>query len=320
MQRLLDHGPIFAQEGVLRMEGGRRATREELTRVHHPDHVEYIASTGGRGHVVIDPDTHTSELSYDTALLAAGGTLDVVDAVMGGKVSNGAALVRPPGHHAEANRAMGFCLFNNVAVAARHLLAAHGLERVLILDWDVHHGNGTQWSFYEDDRVMFMSLHQFPCYPGTGSVREVGEGAGEGYTVNVPLAPGCGDAEYAAAFETILLPIAGQFRPQFVLVSAGFDAHKADPLAGMNVTESGYAGMTSVVMDIARRSADGRVVAVLEGGYHLDALAASVETMVETMSCEEEDGSEIDRARPTADARNELIASIRDHHSRHWDL
>jgi acetoin utilization deacetylase AcuC-like enzyme len=317
IRRLLDHGPIFDPEGVVRMGAGRRATREELTRVHDPAHIEYVASTSGRGHVVIDPDTHTSELSYETALLAAGGVLDVADAVMAGDIANGAALVRPPGHHAEANRAMGFCLFNNVAVAAFHLLESHGLGRVLVLDWDVHHGNGTQWSFYDDDRVLFVSVHQYPCYPGTGAAHEVGEGKGEGFTVNVPLAPGCGDAEYTDAFETILRPIANQYKPEFVLVSAGFDAHRADPLAEMNVTEDGYARMTSVVLDIARDSASGRVVAVLEGGYHLDALAASVETMVDTMRS---DGDPADPSRPPSHTGSELISSIREVHSKYWEL
>lgn len=323
LQRLLDHGPLFEIEGAIRTEAGRKAGREELLRVHQPGHIDRIAATSGKRQVMLDPDTHTSELSYETALLAAGGVLDSIDQVMRGTIDNGFALIRPPGHHAGKDRAMGFCLFNNVAVGARHLIDAHGLERVLVVDWDVHHGNGTQEVFYDDNRVLFMSLHQYPHYPGTGSVREVGVGEGEGYTVNVPMAFGSGDTECLAAFRSIFRPIAIQYQPQFVLISAGFDGHRDDPLSSMMVTERAYAEMASVVLDIARRSADGRCVVVLEGGYNLDALAASVEAVVRRMCG---DGGDVDEtgdsteAGPVGDLKNDFISLVRDTHSKYWDI
>jgi acetoin utilization deacetylase AcuC-like enzyme len=284
IRRLLSHDALFARAGVVRMAAGRKATRDELLLVHTPAHVDRVAATGGKPHVAFDPDTHTSDLSYQTALLAAGGVLAVIDAVVRGEAVRAFALVRPPGHHAEDDRAMGFCLFNNVAVGARYLIERHGLERVLVVDWDVHHGNGTQQIFYDDDRVLYASLHQYPLYPGTGAERETGVGRGEGFTVNVPVAAGGGDEEYAAALRTVVLPAAERFRPQFVLVSAGFDAHRDDPLASLRVTEAGFAAMTSLLMDIAGRLCEGRLVAVLEGGYDLEALARSVEAVVGTMA------------------------------------
>jgi acetoin utilization deacetylase AcuC-like enzyme len=274
---------MFELDNVLRLESARQAGRDDLLRVHETVFIDRVASTAGRQYVRLDPDTHTCELSYETALYAAGGLLDTIDAVMDGRVNNGFAMVRPPGHHAESDRAMGFCLFNNVAIGARYLLEKYGLERVLVVDWDVHHGNGTQRSFYDDNRVLFISTHQYPCYPGTGPAGETGSGDGAGYTVNIPLPPGCGDAEYAAAFDRIVCPVARAFKPQFVLVSAGFDAHRDDPFAGMYVTEAGYTRLTSAVLEIAAESAGGRIAAVLEGGYNLEALASSVTAVVSTL-------------------------------------
>ncbi len=281
--RLLQNHGMFQLDNVLHLESERQAGRDDLLRVHETAYVDRVASTAGRPYVMLDPDTHTCKYSYETALYAAGALLDTIDAVMNGRVSNGFALVRPPGHHAEADRAMGFCLFNNVAIGARYLLEKYGLERVLVVDWDVHHGNGTQHSFYGDNNVLFVSTHQSPCYPGTGRVGETGSGDGAGYTVNIPLPPGCGDAEYAAAFDRVVKPVAKAYKPQFVLVSAGFDAHRLDPLAGMDVTEAGYRFFTSAVMEIAAESAGGRIAAVLEGGYNLEALASSVTTVVSAL-------------------------------------
>jgi acetoin utilization deacetylase AcuC-like enzyme len=283
IRALLKSEALFDPDGVVRMSAGRKATREELLLVHTPAHIDRIAATAGKPHGLLESDTTTSERSYETALLAAGGVLDVVDAVMRGDVGRGLALVRPPGHHAENERAMGFCLFNNVAVAARYLIEKHGLERVLVVDWDVHHGNGTQQIFYDDERVLFASLPQFPLYPGTGAADETGAGDGRGYTVNVPIPPGGGDEEYLAALREVVAPIADQFEPQFVLISAGFDAHRDDPLAALLVTESGYAAMAALLLDVAARHADGRAVGVLEGGYNLGALARSVEAVVRVM-------------------------------------
>jgi len=254
----------------------RPASIEELCYAHNPEYVQRVAQTAGREFTAFDPDTSASPHSYDAARLAAGGFLTLLDAIMAQHVSNGFALVRPPGHHAERAGAMGFCLFNNVAVAAHHLRKRHGLERVLIVDFDVHHGNGTEHAFYDDPHVMYVSLHQWPHYPGTGAVSDVGRGAGAGYTVNVPLPPGCGDGEYLCAFQRIIDPIARQFDPQFVLVSAGFDAHERDPLGDMRLSEEGFALMTRALLNVADDHAQGRLGLVLEGGYDLEALTGSV--------------------------------------------
>ncbi len=225
----------------------------------------------------LDPDTALSPASYGAARLAAGGLLCAVDAVMTGTVRNAFCAVRPPGHHALSDRAMGFCLLNNVAIAARYVQQRHGLARVLIVDWDVHHGNGTQEIFYDDPTVLYFSTHQYPYYPGTGAAEERGRGRGEGATVNCPMPAGGGDGEYVEVFEEVLVPAATAFRPDFILVSAGFDAHRDDPLAGMRLTEAGYARLTEIVTRLAAEICRGRVVSALEGGYHLAALSRSVE-------------------------------------------
>lgn len=262
----------------------RAATEAELLRVHEHDHVALVAATAERERFAFDADTPTSRDSCEAARRAAGGALALVDSVMAGEVSNGFAFVRPPGHHAEADRPMGFCLFNNVALAAAHLRARHGLERVLVVDWDVHHGNGTQHSFYRDPHVFFVSSHQYPFYPGTGAATEVGAGDGEGFTVNLPFPGGYGDAEYVESFLEIVEPIARRFDPEFVLVSAGFDAHLRDPLASMRVTEEGFAALARIVLRVARECAKDRCVALLEGGYDLTALVRSVDAVLGEMS------------------------------------
>jgi acetoin utilization deacetylase AcuC-like enzyme len=228
-------------------------------------------------------DTAICPASFEAALYAAGAGAALSSAVLEGKARNGLALVRPPGHHAERSVAMGFCLFNNVAITAKHLLARPDIERVLIVDWDVHHGNGTQNSFERDPSVFYFSIHQWPHYPGTGAAAERGRGPGEGTTLNVPAPAGWGDDEYLRAFREVLAPAALDFDPQFVLVSAGFDAHRADPLAEMRVTEEGYRGMTRLVMEIADECCDGRVVSLLEGGYDPQALPRSVAAHLETL-------------------------------------
>jgi acetoin utilization deacetylase AcuC-like enzyme len=261
----------------------RAATREEITAVHDPEYVDRIAATAGKSARHLDPDTVTSPKSYEVALLAAGGLLAAIDAVMG-DLANAFALVRPPGHHAERNRAMGFCIFNNIAIGARYALSAHGLERILICDWDLHHGNGTQKTFYEDPQVLYFSTHQYPYYPGSGHYTEIGDGAGEGYTVNCPLSPGYGDADYANILRHILRPIALAYRPQLILVSAGFDIYRQDPLGGMAVTEKGFARLIDIIMDVADSVCEGRLVVTLEGGYHLEGQARSVVEVVKRMA------------------------------------
>jgi acetoin utilization deacetylase AcuC-like enzyme len=270
------------EEGILNdavMIDLRDAKEEELLKIHTKHHIDSIAVTDGKN-TYLDGDTPASPLSYRTALLASGGLLKMVDEVVNGNIQNGFALVRPPGHHAENNRAMGFCLFNNIAVAAAHALDAHGMKKVLIVDWDVHHGNGTQHSFYDDPRVLFFSCHRYPFYPGTGSVEEIGAGEGKGYTINVPLPPGCGDDVYESVFSKILMPVAREYKPELILVSAGFDSYYKDPLGGMEVTEEGFARMACQVLSLADELCGGKVVFTLEGGYDLGGLARSVGEVV----------------------------------------
>ena len=244
----------------------------------------YLTSLKSRapvsGRVSLDPDTSISAGSLPAAYLAAGGVLAAADAIMAGTVDHAFCAIRPPGHHAESDRAMGFCLFNNVAIAARYLQRRHGVARVLIVDWDVHHGNGTQHTFDDDPSVLFFSTHQYPHYPGTGRATERGKGKGEGLTINVPMSAGQGDEDYREIFERVLVPAADAYKPEFVLISAGFDAHRDDPLASMGLTEEGYATLTGIVAGIARRHSKSRVLSCLEGGYNLNALAASVERHV----------------------------------------
>jgi acetoin utilization deacetylase AcuC-like enzyme len=262
----------------------RPATREEIEMVHSPAYIDLIASTAGKPSVRLDADTSTCAKSYEAALLAAGGLLELIKVVMQGKFSNGFALVRPPGHHAERDRAMGFCLFNNVAIGARYALRNFSLQRILIVDWDVHHGNGTQNSFYEDPRVLYFSTHRYGFYPGTGAATEVGKGKGEGFTVNVPLSTGASDADYGNIFAKFLKPIALEYEPQLILVSAGFDTHYNDPLGGMDVSEKGFARMTQILMEIAGATAQGKLVLTLEGGYNVTSQRRSVKAVLEELS------------------------------------
>ena len=262
----------------------RKAEDEWITQIHSSSYVAALKKhQPAQGKVALDPDTSMSPGSLTAAYLAAGGALAAVDAIMSGGVEHAFCAVRPPGHHAETARAMGFCLFNNVAIAARYAQKQHGLTRVLIVDWDVHHGNGTQHSFEQDPSILFFSTHQYPYYPGTGRATERGTGAGEGFTINVPMEAGDGNDEYHAVFLNVLLPAAEAFKPEFVIISAGFDAHRDDPLAGMGLTEAGYTDLTGLVAGIAKRHARGRVLSALEGGYNLTALSASVDAHLQAL-------------------------------------
>ena len=255
---------------------------ETLNAIHPQSYVDSVREMSERGGGAFDPDTVASPGSYDAALHAAGGACALVDALVDGSARTGFSGLRPPGHHAEEARAMGFCLFNNVAIAARHALDAHGLERVLVLDWDVHHGNGTHDIFYESPRVLFASLHQWPLYPGTGRLSETGTGAGEGYTINLPVPPRSGDATWLPLVEHIVVPAARAYDPQLILVSAGFDAHRDDPLATCELTEHSFAAMARWVVSLGS-SLDVPVGALLEGGYDLGALARSVAATLEVL-------------------------------------
>ena len=266
----------------------RPARVEELALNHSPSYIDMLEGMGaGR----LDADTVVSDRSYETALLAVGGCLNMVDAIMEGDICSGLALVRPPGHHAESGMGMGFCLFNNIAIAARHLMERHGLKRIAILDWDLHHGNGTQHSFYGEKEVFYMSLHQSPCYPGTGMLGETGEGDGEGFTINLPIPQGVGDRGYLQAFEEIFIPAMTAYRPEIILVSAGFDSHRFDPLGGMEVTAGGFGEMTRLLMDAADDLCGGKIAFFLEGGYSLEGLAESVKEVVLRMLGEKEANS-----------------------------
>jgi acetoin utilization deacetylase AcuC-like enzyme len=267
----------------------RAATGEQLARVHDAKYLRRIADTSGRA-VALDPDTYTSPESHEIALLAAGAAVDAVERAMNASSHAVLALVRPPGHHAERDRAMGFCLYNNVAVAAAHARTL-GAARVAIVDYDVHHGNGTQHIFERDPNVLYVSTHQFPYYPGTGAAEEIGEGDGAGSTVNVPLEAGATDEDYQLVFAQVVLPVLRQFKPDIVLVSAGFDAHERDPLGGMRLTTEAFASMTADLRALADECCGGRLALVTEGGYDLQALGASLDAVVQVLG---------GRARPAA--------------------
>ena len=285
LERALAEAGMFEDRKVY---APQPAPVEAVTAVHSPAMVERVRRASENGGARMDPETFVSPDSYEVALLAAGGAMQAVDLVLEGDAQRAFALVRPPGHHAEPNRAMGFCLFNNVAVAARDAIERHGLERVAIIDWDVHHGNGTQAIFWEDQAVLFVSLHQYPFYPGSGARHERGGGAGEGFTVNVPLPAGSGDDAYRAAFSDVVVPAVAAFDPQLIIVSAGFDAHRDDPLAQMRLSTNAFSEMAGVTHDLAKQYCDGRLVLVLEGGYNLTALGESVVAVLDTLGRDNE--------------------------------
>ncbi|MBK8027835.1 MAG: histone deacetylase [Chloroflexi bacterium] len=289
---------------------------ESLRSVHTEDYLRLLRTLDSLDRTVrLDADTYANPISYEIARIAAGGVVHAVDSVLRETCESSIAVVRPPGHHAMPGRAMGFCLLNNVAVAARHAQRAHGLERVLIVDYDVHHGNGTEAIFYDDPSVLFISTHQAHIYPGTGAIGDVGTGKGTGFTLNIPMPGGCGDRNYGQVFDEIILPAARRFQPQMILVSVGHDAHWADPLAGMALTLEGYASLAQRMITLADELCGGKIAFVMEGGYNLDALANGMVNIARLLTGR----APTDPLGPPVGARREpdlssLIAEIRQVH------
>ena len=294
----------------------RRADRSELERVHEPSHVDRVAATAGRPRVRLDADTATSPGSFEAALRGAGAVLDATTMTVGKEADGAFALVRPPGHHAESGSAMGFCLFNNVAVAAAHAVEELGCRRVLVLDPDVHHGNGTQRSFYRQRDVLYVSSHRFPFYPGTGWFDEVGAGEGEGFTVNLPVPPNLGDADFHHLYSDVVAPIVGEYEPDLILVSAGFDTWKDDPLGGMQMTARGYAALFGLFAGWASVHCPGRLVFALEGGYDPAGLVAGVRAALEVTAGTRTPPEGIDA--PVSDAAREISCRARETLRPHW--
>ena len=261
----------------------RPALREELELIHHPAHVERVERAAQKAPSYLDPDTVVSSESYRTGLYAAGGVLECVDAICSGNLTRGFAFVRPPGHHAEPNKAMGFCLFNNVALAAAYARQRYGLLRIAVVDIDLHHGNGTQAAFYYDPQVLYVSSHQYPYYPGTGNFDEAGIKEGKGYTLNFPLPAGTGDDVFAPIYAHIVAPILEQYQPQLILVSTGFDAYFQDPLGGLAVTRKGYASVAASLIRAAEKSCGGKICFVLEGGYSMEGLQECTKAVLAQM-------------------------------------
>ncbi|MBI5955565.1 MAG: histone deacetylase, partial [Chloroflexi bacterium] len=286
---------------------------EQIARVHRTSYVQAVEQMAEAGGGQLDWDTVISSSSFRAARYAAGGTLRAVDAVMTDEAKAAFALVRPPGHHALPQRGMGFCLFNNVAIAARYGQRQYGLERILIVDFDAHHGNGTQAAFYSDPGVLYFSTHQYPFYPGTGHWEETGEGSGRGYTVNVPLPSGTGDEGFRRAYEEVLVPLARRFAPQLILVSAGYDAHWADPLTMMSLSVKGFAWMAGALDSLAREHCPKKLVLALEGGYNLEALSFSIAATLRALSGEREFRDPLGRRESSTDVSEAIARAKRVH-------
>ena len=295
-----------------------KASKEQIAYVHTDAYIKGVERMCKEGGGLLDPDTPLGTESYKIALLSAGGVIKATDEVMNdtNNLKHIFALVRPPGHHATWNRGRGFCIFNNIAIAAEHLKRRYCANRILIVDLDVHHGNGTQEVFFDDPSVLYFSTHQYPHYPGTGWIDEVGKGEGAGFTVNVPLPAGTDDAGYLYALNNVLVPIAKEFEPEFVLVSAGFDAHVADPLAAMNVTTQGFGLFMDLIKEIAEKNCNGKIVIALEGGYNLDAIAKSAVSVFNSLLSRRERR----RADMVSSGVVERVEEIKGVQRRYWSI
>ena len=312
LERLVEEGVVDRLEKI----SPHYASLEELRRVHPDDHIELVSWVAQQGHGMIQADTYVTGSTYDAACWSAGSGCAAVDAILMGKVKNALALVRPPGHHAGVRSIEGFCLFNNIAVAVRHAQAVYGLKRVAVIDFDVHHGNGTQEIFYEDPSVLFYSIHMLGphFYPGTGRLHEMGAGRGDGMTVNIPLPPFVGDNGYRAVFDGVVEPILRQFRPQMLFISAGFDAHWRDPLAHELLSLTGYASLVRQLIRWADELCDGRLLFVLEGGYDLDVLAYSVLNLVYALLGEDKVVDPLGKSAESEVDLSDLIVKIQQYH------
>jgi acetoin utilization deacetylase AcuC-like enzyme len=302
-----------ALSGRIEVVAPRPAEKEQVLLVHWERLYDEVIETRGRERTYLDLDTVASSETAGVAHLAVGAVLTGIERVVEGRLKNAFAVSRPPGHHAKPDKAMGFCFFNNVAVGATYALTRFQLRRVLVIDFDVHHGNGTQKAFYTSPQVLYISTHQHPHYPGTGAITETGKDDGEGFTLNVPMPAGMGDREYLRVFRDVILPVGIEYAPELVLVSAGFDAHRDDPLGGMELTAEGYAAMTREVLRLAEATCQGRVIFALEGGYHLRALEESLASVLGVLSGED--------TRPNSDpgvAGAELVSEVRRIHRAHW--
>ena len=298
----------------------QEAALEKIALIHGEAYIRSVEQACREGRSQLDMDTYLTPQSYEITRRAVQGGLDAVEAVMSNKLKKVFALLRPPGHHAEANRGMGFCIFNNIAIATRILQKEYGLERIMIVDWDVHHGNGTQHVFEEEKEVLFFSVHQSPAYPGTGGLGETGKNEGVGYTINAPLPPGCGDEDYLLLFNEIVLPVMDQYKPQILLISAGQDAYRNDPLASMNLSKQWYAQMADLLLQGATKHTGGRMLLFLEGGYNVEAQADIVFNVLNTIGewgLPLEEDKQRPGERPSAEG---VIRSIKERHKQYWDI
>ena len=320
-ERLVAVSRALARHAIhLEAMAPRLGTADEILRIHSREHYSRIEAAAAQAPGKLDADTFISERSLEIARLAAGSTIDLALRVARREAKYGIAAVRPPGHHAEASQPMGFCLFNNVAIAARALQAELGMDKILILDWDVHHGNGTQHSFESDPSILYASLHQYPHYPGTGAFDEAGRDAGLGATVNLALPPGCGDLEYVGLVHRVLVPVIRRFAPEMILVSCGFDAHRDDPLASMNLSAEGYREMTRVVAELADELCGGRLAFVLEGGYAASGLEDGTDAVVKALLDPSAQAPPVPEAPPGSRLRALVEAASAVHGQRHRDL